>query len=120
MKINYSNLSAREHFNLNGCVPRDMLEALLDKEEELNRLLGLEAHISEAKGCFPAEDFLEPIKARLIEFQKRVRGSNRDEIGVIIESLDDLAQLTFNETDYGRDELRKALKAIEQPNTSDN
>lgn len=114
MNINYSNLSAREHFNLNGTVPREMLESLLDKEDLLKNLDGLDAHISEAKGCFPAEDFLEPIKTSLIELQKRLRGSNRDELGAIIESLDDLAQLTFNESDYGRDELRKALTAIEE------
>lgn len=119
MNINHSNLSAREHLNLNGRVPRDMLEALLDREDRLTALDGLEAHISEALGCFPAEDFLNPIKELLVSLHKNLRGANKDKLAGIIEDLDDLAQCTFYESDYGRDELRKAKTAIEAATTSE-
>lgn len=113
MKINFSNLSAREHLRLNGTIPAEMLESLLDKEEKLQTISGIEAHLSEAKACFPAEDFLEPIRQALQELHKNLRGANREKLGGILESLDDLAQCVFNESDYGRDELRKALATIQ-------
>ena len=113
MKINHSNLSAREHLRLNGQVPADMLETLLDKEEMLNSITGIEAHLSEANICFPAEDFLEPIRWQLQDLHRSLRGANREKLGGILESLDDFAQCIFNESDYGRDELRKALDIIQ-------
>ena len=113
MGINYSNLSAKEHFRLNGQVPEDMLETLLDRAGALESLGGLDAHLSEAKGCYPAEDFIEPIRWQLQELHKTLRGANREKLGGILESLDDLAQCIFNQTDYGRDELRKALNIIQ-------
>lgn len=113
MNINHSNLSAREHLRINGQVPADMLESLLDKEEKINSIAGIEAHLSEAKSCFPAEDFLEPIRWELQELHKNLRGANREKLGGILESMDDLAQLVFNESDYGRDELKQALSIIQ-------
>ena len=113
MCINYSSLSAKEHFRLNGQVPEDMLETLLDRAGALESLGGLDAHLSEANICFPGEDFLEPIRWELQELHKTLRGANREKLGGILESLDDLAQCIFNESDYGIDELRKALNIIQ-------
>ena len=87
---------------------------MLDKEERLEALGGVEARIDEAICQFPAEDFLEGIKNRLHELSKRVRGENREEVIGIIEALDDIAQCTFNAADYGRHELRQARKALEK------
>ena len=113
MSINYSNLSAREHLRLNGQVPADMLETLLDRAGALESLGGLDAHLSEANGCYPAEDFIEPVRWQLQDLHTSLRGANREKLGGILESLDDLAQCIFNESDYGRDEIRKALNIIQ-------
>ena len=113
MYINYSSLSPKEHFRLNGQVPGDMLETLLDRADALETLGGLDAHLSEANGCFPAEDFIEPIRWQLQDLHRSLRGANREKLGGILESLDDLAQCIFNESDYGRDEIRKALDIIQ-------
>ena len=113
MKINHSSLSAKEHFRLNGQVPVDMLETLLDRADALESLGGLDAHLSEANICFPGEDFLEPIRWELQELHKTLRGANREKLGGSLESLDDLAQCIFIQTDYGRDEIRKALNIIQ-------
>ena len=113
MCINYSSLSAKEHFRLNGQVPVDMLETLLDRADALESLGGLDAHLSEAKGCFPGEDFIEPVRWQLQDLHRSLRGANREKLGGILESLDDLAQCIFNESDYGRDEIRKALDIIQ-------
>lgn len=113
MSINYSSLSAREHLRLNGHVPADMLETLLDRADALDSLGGIDAHVSEAKACFPAEDFIEPIRQELQELHKNLRGANREKLGGILESIDDLAQCVFNDCDYGQDELRKALAIIQ-------
>jgi hypothetical protein len=74
----------------------------------------MDAHVNEACCQFPAEDFLEGVKDRLHELSKRVRGDNKSELMGIIEALDDIAQCTFNAADYGRDELRKAIKALDE------
>ena len=113
MDINYSSLTPKEHFRLNGQVPVDMLETLLNRADALESLGGLEAHLSEANICFPGEDFLEPIRCELQELHKTWRGANREKLGGILESLDDLAQCIFDESDYGRDEIRKALNIIQ-------
>ena len=113
MKINHSSLTPKEHFRLNGQVPADMLETLLDRADALESLGGLDAHLSEAKGCFPGEDFIEPVRWQLQDLHRSLRGANREKLGGILESLDDLAQCIFNQTDYGRDELRKALNIIQ-------
>ena len=113
MKIHHSNLSAREHLRLNGQVPADMLETLLDRADALESLGGLDAHLSEANGCYPAEDFIEPVRWQIQDLHTSLRGANREKLGGILESLDDLAQCIFNESDYGRDEIRKALNIIQ-------
>ena len=107
-----SNLTAEESLRLYGRLSRSMVEDLLERSQGLEDAQGAEAHIQEAMAQFPAEDFLSPIIERLNELRKNLRGANKEELGCIIESLDDLAQCTFNAVDYGRDELRKALEGI--------
>ena len=49
---------------------------------------------------------------KLHALAKNLRGQNRETLIGIIESLDDIAQCTFNAADYGRDELKKALEVF--------
>lgn len=107
-----SNLTAKEYFKLHGTLTPERIEALLDNEESLEAITGVDAYIQEAMGQFPPEDFLHDIKTRLFELTKRIRGANKSDLSAIIESMDDALQCQFNSSDYGRSELRSARKAI--------
>ena len=107
-----SNLSREEEFRLTGTLRRESIDELLDASSRLEALGGVDAHIEEALAQYPAEDFLEGVKQRLGALMKNVRGANKDELQGIIEALDDIAQTTFYAADYGRDELRKALRTV--------
>lgn len=99
---------------MTGAVSGERLEALLDKEETLERLKQIAPSIYEGRASFPDEDFLQEHKDALTALQKNLRGDNRERLGGIIEALDDLAMTTFYETEYGRSELYKALQIIER------
>lgn len=108
----WSNLSAQETYRMYGRITKEQMENLLDQSAAYEGIDGIDAHISEAMCQYPAEDFLEGIKTRLNALQKNLRGANREELGGIIEALDDLAQTTFYAADYGRSELNKAEQAL--------
>ena len=105
----WSNMSAREEMLLTGQVSKERLEALIEKSEALEAMDGIEAHIEEARGQYPAEDFLEKHKDQLMQLRNKLRGSNRETMDAILESLDDLAQMTFYSSEYGRSELNEAM-----------
>lgn len=104
-----SNMTIEEHLRYNGEIPKDKLDELFDSQAKLQGLSGVDAHMSEAMAQYPAEDFLSDAISRLQTLAKNLRGGNKDTLNGIIESLEDVAQCTFNAADYGRDELRKAL-----------
>jgi hypothetical protein len=106
------NLSNAEFFRMHETLTPARIEALLDGEMEIVGIKGVGPHIQEGMGQFPAEDFLAGAIERLNNLAKRLRGDNKAELLGCIEALDDIAQTTFNASDYGRDELRKALAAI--------
>jgi len=108
--LHASNMTAAEHLRINGTLPIELAEQLVEYPERLEALEGIDAYMSEAMGQYPEEDFLSDPISRLHALAKRVRGDNRDEVLAIIEQLDDIAQTTFNSADYGRDELRKGIK----------
>lgn len=107
-----SNFSAEEEYRVTGTVTGDRLVALLDAHANADRYDSIEAHMQEAYDQFPDEDFLEGHKQRLIDLRRNLRGANREALDRIIEALDDLAMTTFYAADYGRSELRLALKTI--------
>ena len=109
----FSNLTAQEELRLTGTLALPRIEELLELDDKLKGLSRIGAHIDEAMAQYPAEDFLTPIMDRLHQFSKRLRGDNRSDLLAIIETIDDFAQCTFNAADYGRNELRKATRAIE-------
>lgn len=110
--IDATEMTNEEFYRLNGTLTPARIERILDAEKQVESFEGLEAHVSEALAQLPAEDFLEPIKSRLHELSKCVRGANRTEVLAIIETLDDLAQCTFNASDYARSELNKLTAAL--------
>ena len=112
MTMLISNLTINEEFHLTGALHPARIEELLDSADKLKEIKDIDAHISEAMAQYPAEDFLESHKSRLLELHKNLRGANKETLGGIIEALDDLAQATFYSADYGRHELSKALKVL--------
>jgi len=109
-----SNLTPKERYRLTGTLDAEQIEELLGVEDKLESISGVDAHVKEAMTQYPEEDFLSGPIARLHELAKSVRGENRQKLLSIIEQLDDIAQCTFNAADYGRSELKEALKAFQQ------
>lgn len=105
-----SNMSAEEEFRITGTLNPGAIETLLDRETLLRNLDGIDVKIEEGMAQFPSEDFLQGTINRLHQLAKKLRGENRLKVLAIIECLDDLAQCTFNAADYGRSELKDALK----------
>lgn len=105
----YSN---EELFRVNGTLPANRIEALLECEDKANALENVEAHISEAKGCFVSEDCLHEIIDYMQQLAKHMRGENRTELLRIIECAESLQSELGREGEYGADELRQALKII--------
>lgn len=73
---------------------------------------GAVIYIKEAHGGFPSEDFLSGAISKLHDLAKNLRGENKKTLLGIIESLDDIAQCTFNSADYSRGELKKAITCL--------
>lgn len=111
--MQFYNLTHAEQYRINGTLSAEAIESLLDTSEALEKAEGVTSQLSEALGCYPAEDFLASFIEDLHNLSKRLRGDNRDEALRLIESAEDLQQCVFNEGDYGRSELREALKTLE-------
>lgn len=115
--IESSEMTNAEYLRLNGALSLERMHEMVRLEEESGFLASAaesaKVYVQEGMTQFPAEDFLENIKQRLIDLQKSTRGSNREALAGIIESLDDLAQTTFYAADYGRSELHNALRALD-------
>jgi hypothetical protein len=102
------SVTPHELLKLHGALPVSQLEDLIDWQERSADVSDVAYHLDEARGQYPTEDFLAGVIERLHTLAKRVRGDNRSDVLAIIESLDDVAQTTFNAADYGRSELDKA------------
>lgn len=108
----FSNMTARECFNLSGTLPAGEIERLLDIGDKFEEALESGANIEEAMAQYPDEDFARPIESRLQTLAKHLRGQNKEEMEQIIEALSDLSQEISNSAGYGLEELRKALDAL--------
>lgn len=107
-----SNTTAEEEYRLTGSVTGIRLEQLLDDSLRLSKILNAEDYIQEATSSFPNEDFLSSITESLYSISKNVRGTNKDDILRVIESLTDLEISVTNDSEYGREQLYQAMKAI--------
>ena len=110
--IDSSNLTHEECFRLNGSLSAARINEMLDTHSAYESATECKPCIQEARGSYPAEDFLSGVIEKLNDLRKHLRGDNREALGTIIESLDDLAQTTFYGSEYGRAELDKALEAM--------
>lgn len=110
--IDASNMTHAEYFRLNGTLNEARCRDLIDLSGEVDSVSGIDAQIEEGMAQYPAKDFLAGIMDRLHALTKTMRGANRDDLKGIIEALDDLAQTTFYASEYGREELNKALTTL--------
>jgi len=114
MYIN-SNMTPREAFKFYGKLPDDWIESLIEDQEMLYDLNGVSSYIEDALAQYPDEDFIESegIFDDLREIASNVRGENKSRILAVIEKLEALQLSISRQTEYGAEELRKALATIE-------
>lgn len=113
MNYQYLSLSPAEHFRVHGTLPTNAIEDLLEAVKSADVLDDIEAHIEEARGCFLEEDFGQRTKDRLHDLAKRLRGDNKLEVLAILEELTEDIDQEVKSGEYGYDEFKKALGAIE-------
>ena len=113
-RTTWSNLSPSETYRMYGALTRDQIEELIACGEGMEKIDGATGYIDEAKGSFPDEDFLaKPIKA-MQELAKSVRGANREALEKIIAQLSEIQTTTYQQAEYGLEQLESAATAIAQ------
>jgi len=105
-------MTDKEELRLTGTLSRERIESLIDKSDSLEALEGVDSHIEEAMVQYPTEDFLKQHRDQLRQLREKLRGNNRETMDSILESLDNLAQITFHASEYGMSELNEALSII--------
>lgn len=111
----WSNLSIEETYRMYGKVSKAQLDQMIEDRAQAPDLDAVETKIEEGMTQFPAEDFLEGFKNRLIALSKCMnKSANKTELLACIEQLDDIAQCTFYAADYGRSELNDALSEVKK------
>lgn len=70
-------------------------------------------HLDEAFSQFPEEDFLENVMGELRELAVGMRGLNRAKLNAIVSKIEEIQLATGRATEYGRDELSKAIDSID-------
>lgn len=102
-----------EHFaGLVVVTPADgVTEAQDDVLQEA--LSGAATDIDEARGQFPDEDFLSPVILQVMELHGAGR-ANKEQLQAIVDALELLETETRQSTEYGREKLTEASKAIDR------
>lgn len=104
----FTNLTDAEFYDLNGYLSPERIERLLAVSTLQPDLL------DEVAIGFQPEDFLADLITKMEKLRTKLRGDNRESMGAIIESANDIAQCVFNDCDYFTDELRKAKQLLNQ------
>lgn len=89
-----------------------LLGELSDSVAMLEAADDAEAYVREAYGSFVAEDWLADQLADLRTIAKRMRGANRDELEALAQSIEDARDQQAQSSEYGLEQLGKALKAL--------
>lgn len=110
MTFDFSGLTDAEYLRFNGALPAERIETLIGKAAL--DVEGAVTHIDEARGCFPSEYFLGRVVSDLETLALSVHGENRIEVRRIVNALEELQAATTQESEYGRDELKKALAVL--------
>lgn len=108
------NVTHAEHFLLYGTLTERRCLELIALSEHVCDLSDAVIKVREGMGQFPAEDFLSDVQEKLNKLRDKLRGDNKDTLSGILESLEDIAQCTFNASDYGRSELKDAIKIMDE------
>ena len=110
----YSGMTNRELFDLNGTLSAERIESLLDIEATVTADDIDPLTIDEAVAQFPDEGFLTDISQRVVDIAKRCRGRNREDLLDICAALGDLEMTTFYAAEYGISELRQLQAALDR------
>src|SRR5205085_12052465 len=103
------NLDHEEYARLHGgLLSPERVDEVLEAFHALPDVEAIDTKIHEARGCFPAEDFLSEVISLAGTLKARSRGANKDFADRLFAMLEDVAQCTFNAADYGRAELNDA------------
>lgn len=111
--LNLSNLTSNELERYAYLAGNTQLAELSEYQSQVEDFCSIEPHLSEAQGCFVGEDWADEPLQDLHALAKRLRGDNRAELDRIIESIEEVRREAVQNAEYGRDELRKALKLVD-------
>lgn len=107
-------LTPQEHYRMHGCLAPEHTEEALDAIEACDALGAIDGYIKEAKAQFPEEDFLQEPIDELRKLAEPMRGENKAKLIALADKLQALQVSTFHESEYGIDELKKALKELDK------
>ena len=108
----FSSLTPKEHYRLTGTLRDEDVEALLAAGEGAADVDTAVVKIEEGMSGLYSEDFLCDLMDDMRKLQTNLRGANREAMTALIAKAEDLQQQLFNQGDYGRSELKDALKAL--------
>ena len=112
MTIYATNMTHAEYFRVNGTLPAERIEALLDIASNEDQFIGNWVDtIQEARGCYVPEDFLQSRITELQALAKSMRGANRQALFDIVARIEDDIREQVQSSEYGADELGKILRA---------
>ena len=105
------NLTAEEEYYTTG---------VLTNKRQIERLLDLDmkdtaaaiVYIKEARGSFPAEDYLEEILHEFRAIVKLAKGETRARLERAVERLDEKTDALKQASEYGLAELRSAVAEL--------
>lgn len=108
-------MTPREEFRLNGTLSETTIEALIVEHEDAPAVEfdSVECWIKEAKGCFPAEDFLTSVRNDILTIANRLRGQNKLQLLDLVQKLGEIESEISQQAEYGSTELRKALNELQ-------
>ncbi|QGZ63775.1 hypothetical protein [Paraburkholderia acidisoli] len=112
MNIIASTMSYAECYRINGSLPPERIEDLLDGKRVLDQIVSVPGELDEARGCFSGEDFAEKILKGLRELAKRVRGENRETLSGLIEELAQLQTTIAGQAEYGIEKIDSAREMV--------
>ena len=91
----------------------DLLGKLADNEAAQDGQESAQVYINEAMTQYPSEDSLQHIISAMHALCKSIRGDNRTALLAIVEDLTQAQSDLMHAGEYGKDELKKAINAIQ-------
>ena len=105
------NLTAEEEYHITGVLSNKAhIERLLDLD--MKDTAAAVVHIKEARGTFPAEDYLEEILHEFRAVAKLSKGAVRDRLIGAINTLEAKIEALNQASEYGAAELRSAVAEL--------